>query len=307
MVVRGSEQDAWLDAQVRRTDPVRRDADARDIAVAVREAGALILAQAERDLPRRRRVLWSPRRMMLIGALVFGASGAAAAASGVFVNANTHTYAQRSDLRHGSGPGEFLNPAGTNYIQVVKQDSAGAGITFPSGRFDWRSYAIQRFRPPTTCRVGSRRIPVGSSPACPRSVESTGSIDVNIAQSAFCAWVLQWRYAEMTHNAAGARQAAAVIAQAPRWKAISDDRGISGYEASFRWLPPFVRAVAAGDVNQVNELIGRQGGAWFWLDDPDGFAVAFAKHVEALPRARARTVGREEGAYYLRYLNQHGS
>lgn len=303
MAVRGSERDAWLDAQVRQTDPVSRDADPGEIAAAVREAGVLIFARARRELPRRRRLRWSPRRLVLIGAVVFGASGAAAAASGIFVNANTHTYAKRSDLRHGSGPGEFLNPAGTNYVQVVKQDSAGAGITFPSGRFDLRSHAIKEFRLPTTCHVGSRRVPLGSSPACPMTVESTGSIDVNIAQSAFCAWVLQWRYAEMTHDATAAREAAAVIARAPRWKAISEVKASEG----FSWLPPFARAVAAGNLDQVNALIARQSGSWFWLDDPDGFAVAFAKRVDSLPRAQARRVGLQEGTYYLDSLNQHES
>jgi hypothetical protein len=318
MAARRFEQHAWVDEQVRRTDPVRPSVDESAMASSLEEAGRLILqyASKENERPRRRPVLRAPRRLVLIAVLVLGTSGAAAAASGVFVNANTHTYAGREYFHHGGAPGQFLNLAGTNLAKVVKKDSAGAGITFPSGSFDWRSYAIKEFATPRKCPSGSPR-------GC-KAVESVGSIDTNIAQVAFVAWVLQWRQAEMTHNTAVAREAAAVIAKAPEWKAIADDRRVDPlYEQGFYWLLPFVRAVAAGDVNKVNELIasparhsvGKYGGPapygeYFWGAGPDGFNAWWAnyfKRWDYLSRKQQIAHGREEGVYFLRYLNRHGS
>lgn len=317
MVASRSERDAWVDAQVRRTDPVRRSVDERPMTAPLEEAGRLILqfASSENERPRRRRALRVPRRLALIGVLVLGASGAAAAASGVFVNANTHTYAGHEYFHHGGAPGEFLNLAGTNLAQVVKKDSAGAGITFPAGRFDWRDYTIKRLTRPQGCPSGSPR-------GC-KAEESSGSINVNVAQAAIEAWILEWRRAEMTHNVTAAREAAAVIAKAPKWKAVTDDRASTLYEEDFWWLPPFVRAVAAGNVDQVNQLIASPVGRYrgpdagptpvgigFPLDDPDGFAAWFARYSKRwddLPYKQRIAHGRQEDAYFLRYLNRHGS
>jgi hypothetical protein len=320
MAASRSEQNAWVDEQVRRADPVRASADERAIGASLEEAGHLILqyASSEDEHPRGRRVLRAPRRLALIGVLVLGASGAAAAASGVFVNANTHTYAGHEYFHHGGAPGEFLNLAGRNLTQVVKKDSASAGITFPVGRFDWRNYALKEFASPRE----SPDCPAGSPHGC-KSVESSGSIDVNIAQAAIEAWILEWRRAEMTHNAAAAREAAAVIAKAPKWKAVTDDRASTLYEEDFWWLPPFVRAVAAGNVDQVNQLIASPVGRYrgpdagptpvgigFPLDDPDGFTAWFARYSKRwdhLPYKQRIAHGRQEDAYFLRYLNRHGS
>ena len=308
---------AWVDEQVRRADPVGACTNQQAIGVSLEHAGRLILdyASSEVERPRARRALRAPRRLALIAVLVLGASGAAAAASGLFVNANTHTYAGHAYLHNGGAPGEFLNLAGTNLAQVVKKDSAGAGITFPAGRFDWRDYTIRRLTRPQRC-------PSGSARGC-KAVESSGSINVNVAQAAIEAWILEWRRAQMTHNTVAAREAAAVIAKAPKWKAVTDDRASTLYEEDFWWLPPFVRAVAAGNVDQVNQLIASPVGRYrgpdagptpvgigFPLDDPDGFAAWFARYSKRwdhLPYKQRIAHGRQEDAYFLRYLNRHGS
>jgi hypothetical protein len=289
----------------------------RALSASLEAAGHQILRYASKDgtRPRGRRAVRAPRRLALIAVLVLGASGVAAAASGVFVNANTHTYAGGEYFHHGGAPGQFLNLAGTNLAQVVKKDSAGAGITFPSGRFDWRSYALKEYATPRKCPAGSPR-------GC-KSVESAGSINVNIAQVAFVAWVLQWRQAEMTHNTAVAQEAAAVIAKAPNWRAITDDRVAAMYEEEFYWLPPFVRAVAAGNLSRVNELIASPVGHFDGEDNspspyglyfsgagPDGFTAWWAnysKRWDHLARKQQIAHSREEGAFFLRYLNRHGS
>lgn len=318
-----SDQDAWVDAEVQRADPVRGELDRTAVRPALDDAGSEILRFVMREPQRRRRALRAPKRLALIVALALGVSGAAAAASGVFVNANTHTYVKRSDLRHGQGPGEFLNPAGTNYNQVVKRDSMRARISFPSGRFDWRNLVLTTTRLPTTCRTKSGPVQRGPKPSCPKVVQSTGTLNAEIAQYAIEAWILEWRHSKLTHDAVAARQAAAVIANVPRWKAIVDFKRSAMYEETFFWLQPFVNAVATGSVQKVDQLIGSTVGVYdgagnspepvginFPVDDPDGFAAWFDKYSQRwnhLPFKQRVAHGRQEDAYYLRYLNRHGS
>jgi hypothetical protein len=325
MTVKPWEQNAWVDAEVRRADrfPGSRGGAALDSAI--EEAGRQILRSVaeEQTQPRTRRLLRTPRSLALAAVLVLCATGAAAAASGVFVNANTHTYAKRSDLRQGMGPGEFLNPAGTNYTQVVKKDSVRAGISFPTGRFDWRNLVLKETRLPNTCRTKSGIEQRGSSPECPRVQTSTGSLNAEIARYAIEAWILEWRHAKLTHNAVAVRRAAAVIAKAPRWRAVVEFKRSAMYEEVFFWLPPFVKAVATGSVAKVDQLIGstvnvhdgpgngsEPVGINFTVDDPDGFFAWFnrySKRWDHLPKKQQYAHGDQEDAYYLRYLERHGS
>jgi hypothetical protein len=325
MAMRGWGQNEWVDAEVRRADPLPGGVGGGTLDSALDEAGRRILRSAaeEQPQPRARRLLRTPRHLALVGVLVLGASGAAAAASGLFVNANTHTYAQRSDLRHGQGPGEFLNPSGTNYTQVVKKDSMRAGISFPTGRFDWRNFVLKRTRLPTTCRTKSGIEQRGSSPECPRLQMSTGTLNSEIAQYAIEAWILEWRHAKLTHNAVAARQAAAVIATIPHWRAVTDFKRSAMYEEEDFWIQPFVNAVATGSVANVDQLIGSNVpvpdgagnspvpvGIDFPGDDPDGFTAWFQKDStrwDDLPKRQQYAHGNQEDAYFLRYLERHGS
>jgi hypothetical protein len=99
------EQNGWVDAVVRSSDPFPEGLGGGALDSAVEHAGHRILRSVSEEpwQSRRRRLFRAPRRLALVGLVVLGASGAAAAASGLFVNANTHSYAQRSDLRHGMG------------------------------------------------------------------------------------------------------------------------------------------------------------------------------------------------------------
>jgi hypothetical protein len=325
MTVKRWEQNAWVDAEVRRADRFPDGLGGGALDSALGEAGRRILRSVSEEQwqPRRRRLVRTPRRLALVGVLVLGASGIAAAASGVFVNANTHTYAKRSDLHHGQGPGEFLNPAGTNYTHVVKKDSVRAGISFPTGRFDWRNLVLKETRLPTTCRTKSGIEERGSSPECPRQVMSTGTLNSEIAQYAFIAWVLEWRHAKLTHDSVAARQAAAVIAKVPRWKAIIEFKRSAMYEEDLFWIQPFVNAVATGSVAKVDQLIGSTVGVYdgpgngplpvgvyFTFEDPDGFQAWFFKYSkrwDRLPKKQQDAHAAQEDAYYLRYLERHGS
>lgn len=246
--------DADIDALIQRVNPLD-GARLNDEVVAsvLDEAGVLILRDAAGHRPRRR--LWGIRaagRLPLLGVMVLIVFGGVAAAAGIFVNAHTRTYNHGWQLRAG-GPGENLNLAGTNLVQVVLHESAG--ISYPASYATWRIYAIKR--------SGPTRCPSGSAPGC-KVLMSTGMINAGIARSAFAAWVLDWRHAELTGNVTGARQAAAVIAKAPRWRATTDLG--ADYDAEyFGWMKSFVRAVAAGSVSEVDRLIASNAGAYFPL------------------------------------------
>jgi hypothetical protein len=290
------QQDAWVDTEVRRTDPVGARLDGVALGSAIEEAGHRIVGFTSQERPNRRRVLRTPRRLFLIGLLLLGASGAAAAASGVFVNANTHTY-NHGWQRYAGGPGENLTGAGTNFVQVVRKESAGAGIVFPAAYVAWRSYEVKFVRR-SLCRAQH---------GCAQ--ESTGMLNANLAQSAFCSWVLEWRQAELAGNTATAREAAAVISEVLRWKALTDLKYIKiVYSQSFGWMRPFMRAVAAENVSKVNSLIASNDGAYFWLWDPRGFQRGFSKLVNRTPKGpRQIALGRDEGALYLRFIDRRGS
>ncbi len=307
MVGSRSEQDAWVDGEVRRADPVRMGLDSSAVSSLLESTGHQILEFASREPRPRKRLLRTPKRLALIAVVVLGASGAAAAASGVFVNANTHTY------NHGwqhiaGGPGENITGAGTNFAQVVRTESAGSGVVFPATYASWRTYEIKRTRE-SLCDAG-RAFNGGHSCA----QESTGMLNVNLAQDAFCTWILQWRQAKLSGKPAEARQAARVIAGVLRWKAVTDVNYIHGmFSESFAWMRPYMRAVAANDVSQINKMIGTYGtsesdagGSYFWFNDP-GFALAFAKRMHGVSRSREDALAHAEGSFYLRYLDQHGS
>jgi hypothetical protein len=233
------------------------------------EAGVLILRHAAGQRRRRRLPgLRVPGRLPLLGVMLLTVFGGVAAASGLFVNAHTHTYNHGWQRRAG-GPGENLNLAGTNLVQVVVHESAG--ISYPESYAAWRVYAIKR--------SGPTRCPSGSAPGC-KVLMSTGMINAGIARSAFAAWVLDWRHAKLTGNVNGARQAAAVIAKAPRWKATTD---LGPYDAQyFGWMKSFVRAVAAGSVSEVDRLIATEAGAYFPYYDPS-FQAWWRAHPRVNP------------------------
>ena len=303
-----SDQDTWVDAELRRLDPVHPELTGGALRAALELAGHQILQHASNQRAHRRRVLRAPRRLALIGLVVLCASGAAAAATGLFVNANTHTY------NHGwqhiaGGPGENITGAGTNFVQVVRAESAGAGIVFPSTYASWRTHEIKQTRR-FLCLQGHRFSK--DSPRCAQ--ESTGMLNVNLAQDAFVTWVLDWRHAKLTGDAAQARQAARVISDVLRWKAVTDIEYIHGmFTQSFAWMRPYMQAVAANDLGKVNKMIGsqgvsnrNQGGSYFVSNDP-GFYPWFLQRLKGASRSRQQALEREMNSIYLRYLDRHGS
>ena len=109
--------------------------------------------------------------------------------------------------------------------------------------------------------------------------------------SSFCAWVLDWRYAEKSGNSEAAAKAAQVISEAPSWKAVTDadhrlDPAATGEDGKsrmslFGWILPFRDAVLAGDRAQVEHLLITEehgGRCQDW--DPDLGALYLAHRDE---------------------------
>jgi hypothetical protein len=300
------EANEWVDAEVRLIDPRGSGLASDALDAALQDVGNEILRSAPMQ-PARRWALRTPRRLVSVAVLVLGISGAAAWASGMFVNANTHTY------NHGwqhvaGGPGENITGAGTNFARVVRAESMGSGIVFPADYANWRTYEIAFIRK-QLCAVGH----ANGGHTCAQ--ESTGMLNVTLAQDAFCTWVLQWRRAELSGNRAAARQAARIIAKVPTWKAATDIKYIQGeFSQDFAWTQPYIDAVAANNVRKVNRMLANQGtgtdnsgGGWFWFFDP-GFQRVLERHFpRPITKRRAAALNRAQGPLYLRYLDQHGS
>ena len=85
------------------------------------------------------------------------------------------------------------------------------------------------------------------------------------AHSAFCAWVMDWRQADIAGDTKTVAQAAQVISEAPSWKAVTDedpqpDPTVVGDGGSiqgtlFGWMLLFRDAVLAGNRARVEHLL----------------------------------------------------
>jgi hypothetical protein len=108
---------------------------------------------------------------------------------------------------------------------------------------------------------------------------STGAIHGWFAASAYCAWVQSWRQASIAGDANATALAAETIAQAPSWKAVTDEDAHPDPNAAndpgaetgtlFGWMLPYRDAVLAGDRARVEHLLATgYGGGRCWLSDP---------------------------------------
>ena len=219
------------------------------------EAGVLILRHAAGQRRRRRLPgLRFPGRLPLLGVMLLIVFGGVAAASGLFCE-RPYPYVQPRLAASRRWPGGEPQPGRHGLVQVVVHEL----------RRNLVPGELRRVEGLRDEEVGPTPCPSGSAPGC-KVFMNTGMINAGIARSAFAAWVLDCRHAKLTGNVNGARQAAAVIAKAPRWKATTDP-GPYGAQY-FGWMKSFVRAVAAGSVSEVDRLIATEAGAYFPYYDP---------------------------------------
>jgi len=254
--------DAFLEAR----DPVDRSALSGDgVESALDEIGAEISGRSRQSSPRRTRWLSisKPRAALVIGFATIGIG--AAVAGGSQLSAHTghfkptvqeiaqvaKTNPEKAKMMQaevgGGGPGEDLKLWAPDFREVALQYSSD--IPFPKAYEQWREVvSAEAARPETDV------------------LETSGAIRGLTAMSAFCAWVLDWRYADMTGNSEVAAEDAKVISEAPEWKAVKDEDphpDPNALEASngwgtnslFGWMLPFRDAVLSGDNAQVTHLL----------------------------------------------------
>lgn len=235
--------DAFLEAR----DPVERSALSGDgIESALDEIGAEITSRSRKASPRRTRRLSisKPRTALVIGFATIGIG--AAVAGGSQLSAHTGELMPKDEWGPG-GPGEILNPSAPDFEKVGLQISSD--IPFPKAYEQWRGAVI-----------------ADSSDSETDVRESSGALRGWIAMSAFCAWVLDWRYADIAGNNDAAAVDAKVISAAPEWEAVKaedphpdpnalgDSNGSSRFSL-FGWMLPFRDAVLSGDSAQVTHLL----------------------------------------------------
>jgi hypothetical protein len=246
-------------------DPIRSSTLAgEEIEAALDEIGAAITGMP-RQAPRaaRRRSIGGRRTALVVTAVILVISAGIATGAAVW-SARTGQFPTKAEEAI-EGPGEELDPAAPDYRAVALQ--IASDTPYPEGYESWRDFLI------------SEQIRTND----PGGVETTGALHGWFAASAFCAWVQSWRQAATAGDANARAQAAQMIAQAPNWKAVTDEDphpdpsapNDPGAETGtlFGWLLPYRDAVLAGDRTRVEHLLAAgYGGGKCWLSDPDWMA-----------------------------------
>jgi hypothetical protein len=243
-------------------DPVRHSVLASEgIDGALDEIGAVITGLPGRA-PRRRRI--GGRRIALVVAVTILAISAGVATGAVVLGARTGLFPTKAEQAMG-GPGEELNPAAPDFRAVALQ--VASDIPYPNRYASWRDFLISR-----EIRFADDGV-----------LETTGALHGWFAASAFCAWVQSWRQAAIAGDPNATAQAAQTIAQAPGWKAVTDEDPHPDPSAAndpgaergtlFGWMLPYRDAVLAGDRARVEHLLATgYGGGKCWSSDPDWMA-----------------------------------
>ena len=247
-------------------DPIGGSAlDDEGIESALDELGAAIASRpprAPRRLPRaaRHRSMVARHRALVIAAAILAIGAGVAAAGTVIFSAHTGLFPTKAEQEMG-GPGEALNPAAPDFRAVALE--IASDIPYPDGYESWRDFLIsEQFR-----RGGGD------------GLVSTGALHGWFAASAYCAWVQSWRQAAIAGDPKAIARAAQTIAQAPGWKAVTDEDAHPDPSAAndpgaetgtlFGWMLPYRDAVLAGDRARVEHLLATgYGGGKCWLSDP---------------------------------------
>jgi hypothetical protein len=202
--------------------------------------------------------------MLVVAATILVIGGVVAAAGAVVFGAHTGLFPTKAEREMG-GPGEALNPAAPDFRAVALQ--VASDIPYPDRYESWRGFLI------------SNEIRFADDGA----LESTGALHGWFAASAFCAWLQSWRQAAIAGDQNAVSQAAQTIAQAPTWKAVTDEdphpdpsaANDPGAETGtlFGWMLPYRDAVQAGDRARVEHLLATgYGDGRCQSSDPDWMA-----------------------------------
>lgn len=249
-----------LERRLQDADPVRQSMLAREgIQVALDEISDAITARSRRMPASSRRRQISSRRVAVLLAAAALVIGAGVATGASLFSAHTGKFPTKAEVAMG-GPGEELNPAAPDFRAAALQ--IGSDIPYPQGYESWRDFLI------------SQEIETSSD----GGLETSGALHGWIAASGFCAWVQSWRRASIAGDANATAQAAQTIAQAPGWKAVTDEDPHPDPLAAndpgaatgtlFGWMLPYRDAVLVGDRTRVEHLLATGYGDKCWTSDP---------------------------------------
>lgn len=260
-------------ALLRRLDPVADGSPTSGVRDALDAVGRAIIRQPHSTSRGRLR----PRLKVALVAGILAMVGAGVATAAVVLHAHTGIFASGPNAAVG-GPGEELNPAAPDFRSVALKLSAD--IPYPQGYASWRDFVLTEQLQTSATGPGGTTFPAG--------VVSTGALRGWFAASAFCAWVQDWRQATISGDTGEAQQAAATIAAAPSWSAVTAEDphpnpsavNADGIESGtlFGWLLPYRTAVLAGDRATVDELLANgYADGKCWLADPQWMSELRAK------------------------------
>ena len=314
-----------LNAFLKAGDPVEPSALSGDgIESALDEIGAEITGRSRLTSPKRRRLSMSkPRAALAIGFATIGIGAAVAGGSqlgtrtGVFIptpqeiaqvaRTNPEKAKMPQMILSNGGSGEELDPAAPDFEEVYVQ--LASDIPFPEGYEWWRDWLIAD-------EVKSLKGDVEGLKAAPESFTekwgvvkirvTSGGLRGNVAMSAFCAWVFDWRDAEITGDSEGAAEAAKVISEALNWKAVkaadpNPDPTVVGdmgfiHPSLFGWILPYRDAVLAGDRARIDQLLVTREFDRCKFYDPDWRAIVKGHSRDS------NWLNHEQERYYRQYL-----
>jgi hypothetical protein len=272
-------------------NPVIASALAREgIEAALDDIGSAVTT-GPRLRPHRRSITRRRTAFVLAAALLM--IGAGVAVGAVTLGARTGLFPSKAEQAMG-GPGELLNPAAPDFRGVARQ--VAADVPYPRGYESWRDFLI------------ANEIRFADDGA----LESTGALHGLFAASAFCAWVQNWRHEAIAGDANATARAAKTIAQAPGWKAVTDEDPHPNPSAPndpgaergtlFGWMLPYRDAVLAGDRARVEHLLATgYGDGKCWSSDPAWMAQ------ERAHRDWGRLSQSERAQKYRQFLGNGGS
>ncbi|MGA9762050.1 MAG: hypothetical protein WBQ14_06485 [Gaiellaceae bacterium] len=276
----GDQLNAFLNAG----DPVDPSALSGDgVESALDEIGAEITDRSRRASSRRTRRLSmsKPRAALVIGFAAIGIGGAVAGGSEISAHTgrflpteeqidqvartNPEKASQMRMEEGGGGPGEDLNIMGADFEQIVRQLSSD--IPYPEKYEYWREWLIA-----DEVKFLKRTAESTEKAEGVETHITTGAEHGFFAMSGFCAWVYDWRDAELNGDSQEATEAAKVISEALNWKAVKDedsnpdptalgDSNGSSRFSLFGWMILYRDAVQASDRDRVDRLLisNRQG------------------------------------------------
>ena len=254
-----------LNAFLKAGDPVEPSALSGDgVESALDEIGAAIVEHPRRAGSRRsfRFSITKPRAALVVGFAAIGIGGAVAAGSQLSAHTGGFqptpreiTKARKTNPEKAkylqwefakAGPGEVLDPAGGDFRAAALQLSSD--IPYPVGYESWHRSVAE--------------VEVDAAPNSGAMVVS-GQLRFWFAMNAYCAWVLDWRQAEIAGERDIAAKATTAISEAPNWPAltamdIDPDPPLppkSNYDWVLGWMLPYRDAVLAGNRASVDHLL----------------------------------------------------